>query len=170
MFEKRTTNRNRKGFTLVELMVTTIFLGIIVLGAGVVVTDSQRGWNATYNRIYSDVVVGSHLAGRVFDSVVRRASANNIVLGETRTWVEVRYYQTPDSAVVDGYARFYRSGGDLKVEYGSLDPREALTTHTVCSNVSSCVFMVQGTSVQMILRLNNGSETATVVSSAIAHN
>jgi len=38
------------------------------------------------------------------------------------------------------------------------------------SNVSSCRFSQIGTSVQMLLALNNGSQTATAVTSAVMHN
>jgi hypothetical protein len=123
-----------------------------------------------YNRIYSDVVTDGHIARRTFDRVIRKASGRSFLLDTAGNWVEVYYYTDADSIVVDRYARFYEADGQLNIEYGKLDPREALNVQTVCENVSDCVFMAQGTSVQMILRLDNGSEAATVVSSAVAHN
>ena len=168
MLKKRTANP--KGFTLVELVITGVVAVIVLLGIGVVLVDSQRGWNAMYNRVYSDVVTDGHIARRMFDAVVRKASREDILLDEAGTWIEVHYYQDSDSVELDQYARFYLSGDELKIEYGNLDPGEELSTQTVCSNVSSCVFMVTGASVQMVLRLDNGSEAATVMSSAATHN
>jgi len=168
MLKKKTTNP--KGLTIIELMIVTIFLGIMVLALGIVLADSHRGWNTMYNRVYSDVVTGGHLARRIFDSIIRKASKDHILLDTAGTWVEVQYYQDSDSTELDRYARFYVSGNDLIVEHGNLDPGEILSTQTACSNVSSCTFSRAGKSVQMILRLDDGSETSTVMSSAVAHN
>jgi len=187
MLEKRNTNRkgftpleikisNRgskrflTGFTVIELMIAMIFLGIVTVGVGIVLADSQRGWNQMYNRIYSGVVTDGHVARRMFDTVIRKASRQNIQVDGAGTWVEVYYYADANSAVVDRYARFYLSGEELKVEHGNLDPGDVLSTRRICPNVSSCVFTTTGTAVQMVLRLDNGSERATVMSSAVAHN
>ena len=168
MLKNRTTNP--KGLTLIELMIATVIMVIVILGVAIILVGSQRGWDAMYNRIYSDVVTDGHIARRTFDRVIRKASRDKIALDDAGLWVEVRYYQNANSTVVDRYARFYEADGQLNIEYGKLDPRETLNVQTVCENVSDCVFMAQGTSVQMILRLDNGSEAATVVSSAVAHN
>lgn len=162
--------KNQKGLTVIELMIVTIFLGIMVLALGIVLADSHRGWNKMYNRVYSDVVTEGHVARRMFDSVVRKASTDHILVDEAGAWAEVQYYQDSDSTELDRYARFYLSGNQLRVEHGNLDPGEVLTTSTVCSNVTSCTFSRAGKSVQMIVKLDNGSETATVMSSAVAHN
>ena len=168
MLKNRTTNP--KGLTLIELMIATVIMVIVILGVAIILVDSQRGWDAMYNRIYSDVVTDGHIARRTFDRVIRKASRDKIALDDAGLWVEVRYYQDADSTVVDRYARFYEADGQLNIESGKLNPRETLNVQTVCENVSDCVFMAKGTSVQMILRLDNGSEAATVVSSAVAHN
>jgi len=168
MLKNRTTNP--KGLTLIELMIATVIMVTAVLGIGGILADSQRGWNVMYNRIYSDVVTDGHVARRTFDRVVRKASRDKIALDDAGLWVEVRYYQDANSTIVDRYARFYEADGQLNIEYGKRNPRETLNVQTVCENVSDCVFMAQETSVQMILRLDNGSEAATVVSSAVVHN
>jgi len=171
MLKKRSTRR--KGFTLVELMVGVAFLGIVTLSVGIVLADSQRGWIAMYNRVYSPVVTDAETARRTFGSIVRKASKNNIVVDDTGTWVEVRYYQDLTSTYLDQFARFYTSGNELKVTYCSIDTVgeiNELLTQTLSSNVSSCVFIPIEGSVQMILKLDNDSETATVVTSVIAHN
>ncbi len=159
------------GFTIVELMITVMLAAIVMFGVGAMVVDSQRGWHRMYNRIYSDVATDSYVARKTFDSVTRKASSETLLLDAAGNWLEVYYYADANSAVVDRYARFSYDGIDqLNIEYGIVEPRETLTIRTVCENVSSCVFKAAGCSAQMILTLDNGSQTATVVSSAIMHN
>ncbi len=158
------------GFTIVELMIAMIFAAILISGIGIILADSQRGWQTMYNRIYSDVVTDSYVARKQFDAVMRKASRENFLLDSAGNWIEVYYYADSGSTVIDRYARFFEANGDLNVEYGKLNPRETLSIQTVCSNVSSCVFKAAGRSAQMILTLDNGSQTATVASSAVMHN
>jgi len=163
-------HRTQRGFTLIELAIAVATSTIVIFGVGVLLVDSQRGWVRMYNRIYSDVVTDSYVARKTFDSVVRNASRENLLLDEYGSWLEVYYYADANSTVVDRYARFYAANGQLNIEYGSLDPNETPTTSTICENVSSCVFKAAGRSAQMILTLDNGSQTAKVVSSAVMHN
>ncbi|MHC4616581.1 MAG: hypothetical protein ACYTEQ_02375 [Planctomycetota bacterium] len=168
MSRKITTTR--KAVTVIELMLAIIFLGLVVLTVGMVLADSHRGWSTMYHRVYSDVVTEGHIARRVFDSTIRKASRNHILVDSGGAWVQVRYYQDLTSVVLDRYARFYTSGNELLLEYGASDSLQPSGTRTICSNVSSCVFSRVGKSVQMVLKLDNGSETAAVVTSAVAHN
>lgn len=171
---KKKRMSNRKGFTLIELMIATGLASTVVVGVGMLLVDSQRGWNTMYSRTYSDVSTDSHVVRRRFDSVVRNASNQGVLLSADGSWVEVYYYSDPNSAVVDQYARFYTySNGDntqLIIEYGAVQPRQTLNTETICENVSSCVFKSVGNSVQMLITLDNGSQSATVVTSAVPHN
>ena len=168
------TGVKQKGFTLVEVMVATGIASIVIVSVGALLVDSQRGWNTMYSRTYSDIVAESHVARRRFDSVVRNASNQGVLLEETGAWVEVYYYSDPNVAVVDSYARFYTydNGTDQQfmIEYGDLDPRQTLITEALCSNVSSCVFKTSGNSIQMVLSLDDGSKSTTVVASAVMHN
>lgn len=168
MSKKR--HKNSKGFTLTELMTTMTISVIVILGLGSVLVNSQRGWSATFNRIYSDVIVEGHAARKLFDGVIRNASNKNILLGSSGSWVEVSFYKDSDSTQLDRYARFHISDDQLMVTYGRLNPRAEINTQKICGNVSSCVFSTAGTSVQMILKLDNGSEKAMVMTSATAHN
>jgi prepilin-type N-terminal cleavage/methylation domain-containing protein len=161
---------NRKGFSLLELMMATTLACIVVVGIGVVLVDSQRGWNAMYTRTYSDVVTDAHVARRRFDSVVRNASSQGVLLDDYGNWVEVYYYSDPNSSIVDRYTRFISSNSQLTVEYGVVEPRKTLNTEILCENVSSCVFKLAGNSVQMVLTLDDGSQNATIVASAVTHN
>jgi len=160
----------RKGFTLVELMITTVIMLIVGLAIGVVIVDGQTGWNTMYDRLNSDVVTDGYVARKKFDNVMRSASRQQSLLAADGSWIEVYYYSSPVSTVLDRYARFYVADGDLNLEYGQIDPRSTLRVETVCENVTSCTFEQAGTSVQMILTLGNEAQTNTIISSAIAHN
>ncbi len=164
------TTANRKGFTIIELMVAAGLASTIIIGVGVVLVDSQRGWNAMYNRTYSDVVTDAHVARRMFDSVVRNASSQGILVDDNGSWVEVYTYSDPNSPVVDVYAKFKAKNRELTLEYGELDSGATLSIEPICGNVSNCVFKSSGRSVQMILTLDDGLQSVTVVTSAVMHN
>lgn len=162
--------RASRGFTLVELAITAAIMSIIALAIGVVIVDSQTSWNVMYERVNGDVVTDGYVARKKFDAVLRQASRERLLIGDGGGSVEVYYYSDGSVSAVDRYARFYTSDGDLNFEYGQLDPRTTLGVETVCANVSACTFVQAGRSVQMILALNDGKQTNTVVSSAMAQN
>jgi len=165
---------NRGAFTLVELMAATVLALIVVSGIGFILADSQRGWNRMYSRIYSDVVTDSYVARKRFDFVVRKASGEKFFLDDYGSWVEVYYYADANSTDLDRYARFFYQGDSyLYLESGTVDAASVKATsavETVCGNVTSCVFAASGRSVQMILTLDDGSQSATVVTSCVMHN
>jgi prepilin-type N-terminal cleavage/methylation domain-containing protein len=166
----RKNKTNNKGFTLTEAMVAAAIAVIVMLGISIALYDSQRGWNATYNRVYSEVVTGTHVAQRAFDAVVRKSSNQWFLLDEDGQWVEVYYYADPNSLLIDRYARFFESQGDLCVEYGNRKPREPISVETICDNVTFCAFQQTGRSMQMILTLDNGREKLDTTTSAVLHN
>ncbi|MBN2138658.1 MAG: prepilin-type N-terminal cleavage/methylation domain-containing protein [Sedimentisphaerales bacterium] len=165
----------RKGFGLVELLVTAAIAAIVILGIGVTIMDNHRGWQKMYSRVYSDAVIDGHVARRTFDEVVRKSRAKNILLDETGDQLELRYFSNIAAKMPDRYAKFYLAGTELKLEQGiwnaaETNPKSCLTTATICSNVSSCGFARENESVQMVLQIDNGARIATVVSSALMHN
>jgi len=168
MINKRLTTP--RGFTVIELIIAIAIIVIVVLAIGMVLVDGQRGWSIQYDRIYSDVVTDGYVARKKFDTVMRMASRDKFSLGDAGSSVEVYYYANDDSAVVDRYACFYTANGDLNVEYGLYPNKETLSVETVCGNVSGCTFEQAGRSIQMILTLDNGTQTNTVISSAVTHN
>lgn len=159
-----------RGFTLVELMITAVIMVIVGLAIGVVIVDGQTGWNTMYDRLNSDVVTDGYAARKKFDAVMRSASRGQSLVASDGSWIEVYSYASPSSTVVDRYSRFYVSDGDLNLEYGQLEPRSTLGVETVCGNVINCTFKQAGTSAQMTLTLDNGTQTNTIVSSAVTHN
>ncbi len=162
--------RASQGFTLMEVVITSAIMSIVALAIGVVIVDTQSSWNTMYDRINSDVVTDGYVARKKFDAVMRQASREKLVIGDSGGSVEVYCYADGSSTVVDRYARFYTSDGDLNLEYGQLDPRVTLGVETICANVSACTFRQAGRSVEMVLALDDGKQTNTVVSSAMAQN
>ena len=168
MIRKR--SRAPRGFTLIELMITTVIFLIVGLAIGVVIVDGQSGYSRMYDRMNSDVVTEGFAARKKFDAVMRSASRGQSLVAPDGSWVEVYSYASPSSKTVDRYSRFYVSDGDLNLEYGQVEPRSTLRVETVCENVLTCTFQQAGTSARMTLTLDNGSQTNTIVSSAVTHN
>ena len=160
--------------TLIELMVTTVVVVIVVLAIGSAIADGIRGWQRTYDRVYADVVTDGYVARKTFDRVIRKASPVGVTLGEGGVSLRVYGYKEPASIALDQYEELYVADGSLLVKVGLLDEgtgewSEGLPD-VICSNVTSCVFKVDGRSAQMILTLNDGTKENTVVSSAVMHN
>jgi len=158
-------------FTIVELMLVVGLIAMVLFtGIGIVLVDANKGWNRMYERIYSDVITDGYVARRAFDKEIRRASGEKYLVDPYGYWIEVYSYADSNSLTVDRYAYFYEDNGYLKVEYGQISPRQEIHTSTICGNVSSCIFKGSGRSAQMILTLDNGSQTATIVSSSVMQN
>ena len=162
--------KSSTGFTIVELMVTMVVMVIVATAIGAVIVDNQRSWGVMYAKINSDVASGSFAARKKFDSVIRSASGEKVLLDIDGKWIEVYYYASYASTAVDRYGKFYAADGDLNYEYGQLNPKATIDVETVCENVSDCTFRQAGGSVQMILTLDDGTQKNTIVTSAIMHN
>lgn len=165
--------KNRPGLSLIELMVALMMVLIVILTVGTVLVGSQRGWSRMYNRVYGDVVTDSYVARKTFDAVVRKSSTKRELIGDGM--VEVYYYSDGANPTrLDRYARFYKDDEELLVDYGELDedgdPLEASSTQTLAHNVEVADFSVVGVCVKMLLRLDDGSEELTVMSSAVRYN
>ena len=158
------------GFTITELVIAIVISAIVILGISLVVADSHKGWVRMYDRIYSGVVSDAYVARGKFDFVIRKSSRENFSVDSAGNWIEVYWYAGSGSTVLDRYARFYVSGSNLNLEYGTLNPRATLNVETVCGNVSACVFKSAGRSAQMILTLDDGEQTVKITSSAVMHN
>ncbi len=172
---KHRMTKYRRAFTLMELIVTITLSTIVILGMGVILVDNQKGWSAMYDRTFSDVVTDAYIARDVFAKVVRKSSMKVSAMGSAGEYIQVYYYQDPAAAIPDRYAKFYVSSGSLLVDYGDLEPGtwntlSVLSTMTLARNVDSVKFGVIGTSVQMVLSLNNNKEAMTTVCSAVRHN
>jgi len=164
----------RPGFTLTELAVTAVIMIIVILALGTVIVDSIRGWNKMYARVYADVVTDSYVARNAFDRVVRSAGRQTYLLDVDGAWLQVYCYSSASATTLDRYARFIVANGELQILHGNRALDGTLSdpdrTETLCANVSSCIFMGDGRSAQMELTLDDGTLSATVVSSAVMHN
>jgi hypothetical protein len=164
------TFKMRVGITLVELMIAVAISTIVVLAIAVVLVDGQKAWGRMYSDVNSDVAVQSMTACKRFDAVVRQSSSNNCSIDPAGNWVEVNYYSSPTVANPDRYARFAWLANDLTYEYGSLDPKTTIGIQTLCENVAACKFTKVGSSVQMMLTLDDNTKAVTVASSNVMNN
>ena len=139
-----------RGFTMPELMIALVIAAICMLVVSGVLAGDQRAWLRVYDRVYGDVATGADGARRRFEALVHKASKTNSLVDSFGGWIEVRYYADETSSAVDRYARFHVSSGNLQVEYGQVNPRAADTTQVLCRNVTSCLFLQTGASVQMV--------------------
>lgn len=169
----KTINR---GFTLIELIISAAATVVVVLCIGMMLVNSQKSYNHTYDRVYSDVVEDAYVNDRLFDSIVRKSSlsAKSPYLSEDKQAIELYYYDTANSAVPDRFAKFYLNDKELNVDYGELDPatlavKSVTNTSVVARNVNDVQFEVNGANVQMALDLDNGKQTMTVICSAVRH-
>ena len=81
---------------MIELLITMVLMVIVISAIGVVLFDSQRGWNYMYNRLYTGVVADSYAARRKFDTVMRKASAGGFLLGDSRlSWTATHVSTRP---------------------------------------------------------------------------
>ncbi len=170
---RQQTVKNRRGVTQTELAVVVAIAPIVMLSMGIVLVDSQRGWNQMFNRVNNGMVNDGYVARKAFDAVVRKSSITRENLGDDE--IELYYYNDPASSTrLDRYARFYANDTELMVDYGQLDsngnPSEITQTITLADNVEAVNFHVDGAYVQMVLTLNNGSESLIVMTSAMRHN
>jgi len=119
------------------------------------------------------VAIDAYVARKGFDATVRKSSMNREHFDANE--VEVYYYNDPvSSTYLDRYAKFHKDGTKLLVEHGHLDsngnPSGTPQTITLADNVEAVDFSKNGASVQMVLRLDDGSESLTVMTSATRHN
>ncbi len=164
------------GFTLIELIIAACAAAIVVLSLGIVLVDNQKGYNRMFDKVFGDVASDSDAARRTFDSIVRKSSVMRQI---PEPWIdgellEVYYYNGAASVSPDRYARFYRDGKQLMVDYGNYDWAARQTTKTssavVARNVSALEFSMIGASIHMVLYLDDKKEKQAVTTSAVRHN
>lgn len=173
MNTRKRIRTKRSGFTLIELIISSVVGLIVMLGLAVIFVGGIRAYEVTYDRVNADVITDGYYARRLFDAVVRKSSSGDVTVDEDGEWLEAIYYDSDESAYPDRYARFFTSGDELKVEYGTVDSlgiKQTQRTDTVCMNVSECAFKSSGNSAVIILELDSGDKANTIISSAYMHN
>ena len=162
-------------------MMTLILASIMILALGTVLVDNQKGWLKMFSRTFSDVVVDGYVTQNTFFTIVRKSSIAvyeyELSVDETQiVAVEVYYYSDTGTTDIDRYARFYISGSTLSVDEGIIDTtvvpwvKETPVTTVLARNVASGYFDINGSSIQLVLNLDNGREDMKVICSAVRHN
>jgi hypothetical protein len=165
----------RAGLTLIELMTASVMGVTCMLAVGAVVYDSQKAWNETYTKANSAIMLDSHMASKAFEATVRNATCEKYLLdppdmdGKSH-WVEVYYFASTSSAIIDRYAKLYVEGGKFYIEHGNISPRQILNTIAICSNVTGFNFSGSGRCIRMDMTLSNNNEDVSFFCSAIPQN
>jgi hypothetical protein len=113
----------KKGMTVVELLITIVMAGIVILGIGVVLVHTQHNWEDMYERVNGETASDAYVAKRAFESVVRSSSVSlrPPALGENGSLIEFYLYENLWSNSIDSYARFYVENGELILVCGCLN-------------------------------------------------
>ncbi|MFA5424436.1 MAG: hypothetical protein WC374_11335 [Phycisphaerae bacterium] len=112
-----------KGLTIVEMLVASVMAGIIILGLGVVLVETQRRWEESYEQVNGDMVTDSYAAKRAFESMVRESSLSMMSpkISSDGSSIVLYTYKDINSNRIDAYAKFYLENGELVAEYGPLE-------------------------------------------------
>lgn len=167
------THKNKKAFTLLELMIAAVSLAVIVIGVGAALFHAHRSWTTTYNKVHGNMTTDAFVAKGAFDSVVRKSSleAKQPQLGNGGKSIELYYYNTIASTNIDGYALFNLEGNDLVVTYGQLIANKKIEQRkdTLVRNVKDVKFTVDGANVRMVLTIEDQTRAMNVTASAVRH-
>jgi len=193
-------DKSARGLTLIELMVATLAALIVILGASAILFHGHIGYRRLYRRANSEVVRNGYEARRTFDRLVRKASMERIDprdedyrFLDDENQLYVYYYLTPQSLVIDRYARFYLAGTELRLEQGTvtggfqtpppgLPNLSTISDTLLASNVKAPedgVFAAQGKALRMVLLLDDETDSTlpkietlkmTITTTAIRHN
>jgi len=167
---------NRRGVTLIEVMVTILIASIVMVGAAVIIVDAHRGWNGMYQRIHGDILNDSYFASMRFDTMCRKADGGSVRIEADVPLLEVQYYSVPNVGSVydlppDLFVQFYLNGTELIQDSGDIATSTVTSSEVIASDVTELKFSASGgRGVQMLLTLNNGIEAITVTCGSISHN
>lgn len=165
----------RRGLTLIELMVTIVIVGVIVCTIGVLLVDTHRGWLDSYAKIYGGAADDAAMAQVAFDKIIRKASRTRYQMAGLDDLTVYYYADWQTSTQLDRYARFYRKADaptEFCVEHGDWDgsTKKADSTVTLAAHVADLEFKPTSGGIEMLLALNDGRETTTLVTTSILHN
>ena len=167
---------NRRGVTLMELLVTMSIATIVMLGASVIIVDAHYGWNSMYQRIHGDVMSDAYFARMRFDTVCRKADGANVRLDADVPLIEVYCYSAlndsddPDLEP-DLFVQFYLNETELVQDIGDIATNTVTSSEVIAKDVAELKFSAEGDrGAQMLLTLNNGEESITVTCGSVRHN
>lgn len=156
-----------------ELILTILLSGIMVAAVGLVMVDSHRGWLDSYAKVHGGAADDAAMSGTAFERIVRKASRSRYELTGIDDLTVYYYQDWQTSTELDAYGRFYRSQDapeELYLETGSLDPQRVEATVRLASNATDVQFRAFSGGIEMILLLDDGRESTTLVMPAILHN
>lgn len=136
---------NKKGFTLIEMIVAIMILSIFILVVGAILTSSWKFWNSGWEqvRLQRDA---SYAFARI-EKVVRDASDADLLAGN-------KLQLTKESGGSPVWTKtFQKSGNILQLDDGS-------TTENIISGVSSISFSDYGDTVTVNLNLQEETSQA----------
>jgi prepilin-type N-terminal cleavage/methylation domain-containing protein len=165
----------KKGFTLVELMMTALISSIIVLGIGILLADSLRGWRVMYERLHSPEADNTYAVRRMFDRVIRQAISQNaeVTITDAGDSVTAYYYNSKYSIYADREVKLTWTSNDkiLTLTCSIVNPDKTTTkfSEEKIKNVSYCFFKSSNPpparthSIQMLLTIDNTVENNTQI-------
>jgi hypothetical protein len=135
-----------------------------------VLASNHKDFNRTYDRVNGDVVRDAYTVRLLFDGIMRKASADYIILTVDRMSIEVRYYSSSTAPAVDQFARFdyHKVAETLTLTQGPIGANP--TAQIIAHNVTSCTFTRSGPCIYMALVLNDGKTDQTIAVTATRHN
>jgi len=177
-------NTTRAGVTLIELVITMLIAGIVLLGIAIVMVDAHTGYRKMFERVHGSVENDAYVARIKFDSICRSASKFDAdIIYDSTNPGEITVFSYSDNisptAGPDRYAKFSLNGTDMMLEEGPAsyggDPEiwtlgNANSSFVVATNVTELKFSVRGRSLEMTVTINDGKYGITVTSSAVRHN
>lgn len=172
-----------RGFTLIELCIAMLAGGVLLAGSIHVVSTQQEQFSRLCQKAFGQMTHEAEAVRHSFHRYVRQASIRHCVCNESVLEVYYRsqgvYRSDAGIQIPDRYVTWYLSGlmnTDLMMETGNLQDgtfvadRTTATTVTMAHHVTDLKFEQTGAMIRMILSLDNGSRTMTVIASAQRNN
>jgi type II secretory pathway pseudopilin PulG len=137
--------KRQKGFTLIELIITTFTGSIVIVAAGMILFFGQRTWNSTWDRtnLQRDA---SYAMSRMTHDIKAGVSAQVESNGDG-----LKIFNGGD------WVRFFTASGakmlTLKRETGGISYKTALTATVLEDNVEAVKFNVTGNTVTIDLKM-----------------
>ena len=171
------------GFTLVELMVVVVVVGIAILGISGVIAGAHKDYSIMFKRVHGEITNDAYAARLRFDKICRSAKAGSAVIDNSIPSLELYFYSTPNvngSAILelsppDSFAKFYLNGTQLMLETSTIGNSDDIA-EVLARNVTELEFSyVSSKNIQMVMTLdkdpaNNSDYAMTITCGSIMHN
>lgn len=163
-------NFRNTGLTLMELMVTMLISSILLVAVGIIMLDTQRGWQYTYTKVHGGAVVDAATAKTAFEKMFRKASRKKYIRTAADDITVFYYSNWLKEGDPDKYARFYRQNGTLFLKEGNIANADSDQTFILANRVTNAIFRPWPGAIQMLLTVQYPTESITATSTAELHN